>query len=183
MEKNNKDIQKKEAFTKEDLERLELIQRAHEKKGKQLEIDLEQGVVKEIDELRELVGKQMDNPQEKYDIYYKGIQRLLIDYLPKGKAAKEMRDIIYDEKNIFLNLGKRKSDRGGVRGSDGRMTYQPVMHEILDIVVAWVGGSQNPFELYKQLYMLNERHDYPHEEYDDSTRGVANAMMELAEEG
>lgn len=182
MEENNKKTKQEQQLTDADVERLELLRRAHEKKGKQLTISDETGTLKEIDELRELVGKQLDNPEEKYNIYYKGIRKLLMDHLPKGKEYKEMRDIIYDEKNTFLNLGKTKSDGGGVRGSDGRMTFQPVMNEILDVVITWVGGSQNPFELYKELYMLNERHGYGHEEYDDSVRGVANAMMKLAED-
>jgi len=61
------------------------------------------------------------------------------------------------------------------------MTFQPVMNEMLDVVISWVGGSQNPFQLYKELYLLNERHGYPHEEYDDSQKGVAKAMLKLAE--
>ena len=157
MEENKKKKSKiEESVKKADLERLELLQRAHEKKGKQLTIDSEQGSLKEIDELRNLVGKQLDNPEEKYNVYYKGIRKLLMNFLPKGEEYKEMREIIYDEKNIFLNLGKRKSDGGGVRGSDGRMTFQPVMNEILDIVIAWVGSSQNPFDLYRGFYLLNE---------------------------
>ncbi|KKX48750.1 hypothetical protein [Sphingobacterium sp. IITKGP-BTPF85] len=181
-EENKKKIQEQESIIKADLERLELLQRAHEKKGKQLTIDGEVGSLKEIDELRELVGKQLENPAEKYNVYYKGIQKLLIDHLPKGEEAKEMRDIIYDEKNIFLNLGKRKSDGKGTRGSDGRMTFQPIMNEILDIVISWVGSSQNPFDIYRDFYMLNEKHGYLHEEYDDSTKGVAKAMLTLAED-
>ena len=39
-----------------------------------------------------------------------------MDYLPKGKEFQEVRQIIYDEKNIFLNAGKRKSDNDGIRG-------------------------------------------------------------------
>lgn len=183
MEDNNKKkVQQDEAVSKADLERLELLQRAHEKKGKQLTIDGESGTLKEIDELRELVGKQLENPEEKYNIYYGGIRKLLMDHLPKGEEAKEMRNIIYDEKNIFLNLGKRKSDGGGVRGSDGRMTFQPVMNEILDIIIKWVGSSQNPFELYRDFYMLNEKHEYLHEDYDDTTASVAKAMLTLADE-
>lgn len=181
-ENNNKKQKKQEQLSEADIERLELLHLAHQKKGKQLTIDGEEGSLKEIDELRSLIGKQLDNPEEKYSIYYKGIRNLLMSHLPKGEEAKELREIIYDEKNIFLNLGKRKSDKGGVRGSDGRMTFQPVMNEILDIVVAWVGNSQNPFDIYRDFYMLNEKHGYPHEEYDDSTRAVANAMMKLAGE-
>ncbi|WP_104382927.1 hypothetical protein [Sphingobacterium sp. HMA12] len=182
MENNNKKkAQQDEAVGQADLERLELLRRAHEKKGKQLTIDGESGSLREIDELRELVGKQLENPEEKYNIYYKGIRKLLMDHLPKGDEAKEMRDIIYDEKNIFLNLGKRKSDGAGVRGSDGRMTFQPVMNEILDIIIKWVGSSQNPFELYRDFYMLNERHEYQHEDYDDTTASVAKAMLTLGD--
>ncbi|WP_192348832.1 hypothetical protein [Algoriphagus sp. Y33] len=182
MEENNKKSKKEQELSEADIERLQLLQRAHERKGKQLTISDDTGALKEIDELRQLVSKQLESPEEKYSIYYKGIRKLLMDHLPKGEDYKQMRDIIYDEKNIFLNLGKRKSDNNGVRGSDGRMTFQPVMNEILDIIIAWVGGSQNPFELYRQFYLLNEKHKYPHEEYDDSTRGIANAMLKLVED-
>lgn len=179
MEENNKKSKKEQELSDADIERLQLLQRAHERKGKQLTISDDDGTLKEIDELRHLVSRQQESPEEKYSIYYKGIRKLLMDHLPKGEDYKQMRDIIYDEKNIFLNLGKRKSDNNGVRGSDGRMTFQPVMNEILDVVISWVGGSQNPFDLYKQFYLLNEKHGYPHEEYDDSTRGVAYAMLKL----
>ncbi|WP_277680211.1 hypothetical protein [Gracilibacillus dipsosauri] len=180
MEENNKKTKKDHQLTDADIERLELLQRAHERKGKQLIISDESGTLKEIDELRKLVGKQLDSPEEKYNIYYKGLRKLLMDHLPKGEDYQEMRDIIYDEKNIFLNLGKRKCDGGGVRGSDGRMTFQPVMNEILDVVIAWVGDSQNPFDIYRDFYMLNEKHGYKHEEYDDTTQVVADAMLRLA---
>lgn len=178
---NNKKIQQEKGISPADIERLELLQRSNEKKGKQLTIDGEAGSLKEIDELRDLIGKQLDNPEEKYNIYYKGIRKLLMDYLPKGEEVKELRSIIYDEKNIFLNLGKRKSDGSGVRGSDGRMTFQPVMNEMLEVVINWVGGSQNPFDLYHDLYMLNEKHGYGHEEYDDSTKEIVKAMLKLSE--
>lgn len=181
MEEKDKHIQKKEELSAADIERMELLRKASEQKGKQLSINVDTGSLTEIDELRELVGKQFDNPEEKYNVYYMGIRKLLIDHLPKGKDNKQLREIIYDEKNIFLNLGKRKSDHKGIRKSDGRMTFQPVMNEILDIIINWVGSSQNPFDLYRQFYLLNEKHEYLHEDYDDSTKSVANAMMRLAE--
>lgn len=178
MAKEQKE-KKSEELSKEDLERLELLARANEKKGRQLTIGVEDGTLKEIDELRDLIGKDFENPEEKYNIYYSGIRRLLMEYLPKGKEYKEMRDIIYDEKNVFLNLGKRKCDNNGIRKSDGRMTYQPVMNEILDIIVLWVAESQNPFDIYRAFYALNEKHGYLHEVYDGSTASVAKAMLTL----
>lgn len=128
--KNKKHIKKEEELSEADFERLELLQKANEKVGRQLTINSEHGSIEEIDELRQLIGKEFENPEEKYNIYYKGIRKLLMDYLPKGKEFKEVREIIYDEKNIFLNSGKRKSDNNGIRKSDGRMTFQSVMNEI-----------------------------------------------------
>ena len=177
----NKKTGKKEELSEADLERLELLRKANEKVGRQLTINSSEGNLEEIDELRQLIGKEFENPEEKYNIYYKGIRKLLMDYLPKGNEFKEVRQIIYDEKNIFLNLGKRKSDNNGIRKSDGRMTFQPVMNEILDIVVEWVGNSQNPFAIYRDFYQLNEKHGYGHEEYDESTLSVAKAMYKLSE--
>ncbi|MGG8494950.1 hypothetical protein ACQY1Q_00920 [Tenacibaculum sp. TC6] len=180
MAKDN-NIKKKQELSEADLERLELLQMANEKVGRQLTINSDQGNIEEIDELRELIGKEFENPEEKYNIYYKGIRKLLMDYLPKGKEFKEVRNIIYDEKNIFLNSGKRKSDNNGIRKSDGRMTFQPIMNEILDIIVKWVGESQNPFVIYKEFYELNEKYGYGHEEYDKTTLSIAKAMFKLSE--
>ena len=180
MAKDNKQ-KKGEKLSEADLERMELLQRANEKVGRQLSINAEKGNLEEIDELRELIGKQFEDPEEKYNLYYRGIRKLLMDYLPKGKEFKEARDIIYDEKNIFLNLGKRKSDNNGIRKSDGRMTFQPVMNEILDVIVKWVSESQNPFDLYREFYELNERHSYGHEEYDKTSLSIAKSMYNLSE--
>src|SRR5690554_5580148 len=116
-----KETKKERELTQADIERLELLQRASEKTGKQLTISSETGNLEEIDELKQLVGKEFENPEEKYQLYYNGIRKLLMDYLPKGKDYKQLRGIIYDEKNVFLNLGKKKSDNNGIRKSDGRM--------------------------------------------------------------
>ena len=175
-----KDIKKQEGLSQSDMERLELLQKANEKTGKQLTINSETGSLEEFDELRQLVGKEFENPEEKYQLYYNGIRKLLMDFLAKGKDYKQLRCIIHDEKNVFLNLGKKKSDNNGIRKSDGRMTYQPVMNEILEIIIKWVGESQNPFDLYRDFYNLNEKHGYGHEQYDDSTAGVAKAMLSLS---
>lgn len=183
IEDENKKIRKEEdlEISKADLERLEILQKSNEKIGKQLSFNSEISGLEEIDELRRLVGKEFENPEEKYNIYYKGIRKLLMEYLPKGKEYKEIRDIIYDEKNIFLNNGKRKSDNNGVRLSDGRMTFQTNMNEILEIIVKWISDSQNPFDIYRLFYELNENFGYGHEQYDKSTLNVANAMLKLSQ--
>ena len=76
-------------LSKEDLERLELLEKAHQKKGKQLRVDMEKGDMAEVDELRQLLGKKAENPDEKYQLYYTGISNLLKKYLPAGKDFEE----------------------------------------------------------------------------------------------
>ena len=160
-----------------DLERLELLQKAHEKKGTQLRIDISQGELNEFDEIREIINKDFENPEKKYDLYYKGIRKILMDYLPKGKEYESGRQLIYDEKNIFLNVGKKKSDNNGIRKSDGRMTYQGNMKEMLDLIVDWVSTSQNPNDLYFMIYDLNEKHGYGHENYDSTSSEFQKAVI------
>jgi hypothetical protein len=166
MKKQNKDVKKQSELSEQDKERLELLQKAHEKKGRQLRIDAQKGNLEEIDEIRNLINRKGDDPEEKYRLYYNGIRHLLMEYLPKGKEFKEARQLIYDEKNVFLNRGKKKSDNNGIRKSDGRMTYQEFMGEMLDLITKWVSESQNPVDLYEMLYDLNEKHNYGHENYD-----------------
>lgn len=172
-------VERNDKVSKSDIEKLEILQKANEKRGKQLSINLETGALEEFDEIKKLTGKEFDDPKEKYRLYYNGIRRLLMNYLPKGKENKQIRQIIYDEKNIFLNLGKKKSDNNGIRKSDGRMTYQPVMGEILDIIIKWIETSQNPFDLYRNFYKLNDKYGYGHEKYDESTSNFAEAMKSL----
>lgn len=169
-----------EKTTEQDRESLELLLKSKEKQGKQLVIDVEKGALTEIDELRQLLNKRAEDPDEKHAIYYNGIRTILMKYLPAGKENKELRQLIYDEKDVFLNRGKKKSDGGGTRGSDGRMTYQEYMAEILDVVTSWVSESQVPFDLYHMLYELNEKHNYGHEVYDKTSvkYHLAQRMLE-----
>lgn len=173
------DLKKEERLAAQEAERLELLQKSNESKGKQLRIDIDSGSLSEFDEIKELIGRNFDDPEEKYNLYYKGIRRVLLTYLPKGSEWKEARDLIYDEKNIFLNRGKKKSDNDGVRKSDGRMTYQPIMNEMLDVIIKWVSESQNPTDLYQTLYDLNDKHQYGHEDYDKTAIKVKKALARL----
>jgi hypothetical protein len=173
MKKNTK-----KELTQEEMEALELLQKSQQKKGQQLRIDIENGEIKEVNEIKDFLRVTTDNPQEKYKIYYEGIGKVLKKYLPKGPAFKEERNLIYDEKNIFLNLGRKKSDNNGIRKSDGRMTYQPVMSEMLNIISEWASTSQNPFNLYTKLYELNDKHNYGHENYD-KTKHSSNYQVLL----
>src|SRR5579863_6344520 len=162
-------IKNETGLSSEDIESLELLRKANETKGKQLRVDVGKGDLTEVNELKQITEKAFDNPDEKYNLYYKGLRSLLMKYLPKGNTYAEGRQLIYDEKNVFLNRGKRKSDNDGVRGSDGRMTYQEKMSEMLEVVTKWISESQDPIDLYNMIYDLNEKHGYGHEIYDETS--------------
>lgn len=178
MIENNKKVEQSEA----ELEALEILSKSREKVGMQLQIDLDKGSVNEVDEFKKLLDRSFENPSEKYDIYYTGIRKLLMNNLPSGGDFQKYRQLIYDEKNIFLNLGRKKSDNNGVRGSDGRMTFNPVLEEMLNIISEWVHTSKNPFTLYKNLYFLNEKYNYGHEDYGPETALMAKAMLDLSDD-
>ena len=105
MDKKKKSAKDLELEKQKNIEKLEILQKAKETQGKQLSIDIEDGQLKEIDELKELIDKKFDNPEEKHSLFYNGIQNLLLKYLPRGKEFTEQRKIIHEEKLIFLNRG------------------------------------------------------------------------------
>jgi len=169
-------LTKEEKAIKQAEETAELLKKVREKKGQQLHVDYSTGDLKEIDEIKELIGKKFDDPEMKYDLFYKGIQRILIQNLPKGKEFKKFRDLIYDEKSVFLTKGKKKSDGKGKRGADSRMSYKEDMAEILDIILDWRFKSLNALDLYNEFYNLNEKYKYGHEHYDQTTTVYVNAI-------
>ena len=99
------------------------------------------------------------NPSEKYELYYKVVNKILRDHLPKGKENEEARSYIYEEKNTFLTRGHR-IDGSGLRHADGRMGYNADMKELIDILVEWSSANGTMFDLYARLRDLNESKGY-----------------------
>ena len=70
--KGNKKKESEKLSEQEELERMMLISKADEVVGEQLTIDTE-GVLQTEDELKKFALGDIDDPERKYDIYYKGI--------------------------------------------------------------------------------------------------------------
>ena len=153
---------KKSDLSKEELERFEILHNAEEVKGEQLSISWDSELVVE-NEAEKLIGQRIDNPVEKFQLYYKGLNKLLRDFLPKGKENKEARRIIYDEKNVLINRGAKK-DENGIRGSDGRMAYLEDLELALQIVAGWITNKGSYFDLYMAFWDKNEELAYGHQE-------------------
>lgn len=146
-------IQEEQKLRQNEAEREAILMKADEVKGETLEIDFE-GNIEIKNELDELLLEPIDNPEEKYALYYKVINRLLINNLPKGLEYKAARDLIYEEKNTFLTRGHRKDEKG-VRGADGRMSYTGDMHEFVNIITTWIASRGTMYDLYVKLRDLN----------------------------
>ncbi|MBV5330498.1 MAG: hypothetical protein JZU65_23165 [Chlorobium sp.] len=81
--KQKSEVLGKSQLSKEDLERYEILQKAEEVKGEQLSINLDSELVVG-NEAEALMSKKIDDPVEKFQLYYNGLRKMLLDFLPKG---------------------------------------------------------------------------------------------------
>ena len=163
MAKDNNKINKKQReLSKEDLERLKIFQKAEEIKGEQLSINLDSEITVENQAVK-LLGQRIDDPVEKFQLYYHGLSKLLKDNLPKGKENEDVRRIIYDEKNILINRGAKKNDKG-IRGSDGRMAYIEDLETAIQIVADWISRKGSSSEIFMAFWDKNEELNYGHQD-------------------
>lgn len=160
-EKRNIDKKKRE-LSKEDIERLEILQKSEEIKGEQLSINLDSELTVDNQAVK-LLGQSIDDPVEKFQLYYNGLTKLLKDNLPKGKENEKVRRIIYDEKNILINRGAKKDEKG-IRGSDGRMAYIEDLETAIQIVADWISKKGSTSELFMSFWDKNEELEYGHQE-------------------
>ncbi|TXE20210.1 hypothetical protein ES731_06790 [Psychroflexus gondwanensis] len=163
MKEENKNIDKKKReLSKEDIERLEILQKADEVKGEQLSINIDSELTIENQAVK-LLGQTIDDPVEKFQLYYHGLTKLLKDNLPKGKENEQVRRIVYDEKNVLINRGAKKDEKG-IRGSDGRMAYIEDLEFAIQIVADWISKKGSPSELYMAFWDKNEELEYGHQD-------------------
>lgn len=133
---------------KREAEKMEILARVNETKGMQQIID-ESGSLTTRNELRTFAIGDVDDPDRKHEVYYKGIEKLLRQFLGgrKDMRTKEAFKILREEKNIFLNRGKRKNEQG-IRGSDARMAYITDMEEALNIIADCILDAATPVDLF-----------------------------------
>jgi len=134
-------------------EKLRILAEADATTGEQLLIS-PTGELERKNELRQFALGSLEDPDRKYDVYYNGIQKLLLTYLPKGKKHKIARNYVYEEKNTYLTRGTR-INRNGRRGADGRMGYVHDADDIMKIVMDWIIANGTMVELFNTLRELN----------------------------
>ena len=157
-EKNKDEAKKTAKQLAEEQEKMEILARAGKVKGEQLLVGAT-GEIERENELRQFALGTIEDPEKKFDVYYKGIGRLLLAHLPKGPQNKTAREFIYEEKNTYLTRGKRiKKD--GTRGADGRMGYIADAEEMLKIIMDWIMSNGTMVDLYNKLRDLNVSKGY-----------------------
>jgi hypothetical protein len=139
-------------------EKLQLLMEADKIKEESFQFDFDGDVVLK-NEIADLFLEQIDNPKEKYELYYNVVNRLLKKHLPKGKLFEKERNFIYEEKNVFLTRGHRKNDKG-IRGADGRMAFTDDINELVNVITDWITSKGGMFELYTKLSELNKSKGY-----------------------
>ncbi|MDN3588044.1 hypothetical protein QWY86_15280 [Pedobacter aquatilis] len=153
MAKNNKAKKISQTDKEKELEKLGILASTENVKGEQLFLN-ENGNFEKAQELKEMLQGNTEDPEKKFDIYYKGIQKILISNLPKGKENKLARNYIYEEKNTYLTRGKRKN-KFGIRGADGRMGYISDAEEMLQLIMDWIFTNGTMVDLYNKLREIN----------------------------
>lgn len=112
------------------------------------------GIPFEDDELKDVIDKSIQNPDEAYTIYHKTMNKLLRENfypLMEGKENLPHRQMIYDQKNLLLNFGKDKNNRG-IRSSDGKMATTERMQMVANLIAEWViSDGKTAFNLFSKL--------------------------------
>lgn len=159
MSKEKKTIVKVDNKSQEiDLELQSILAAAEMPKVPTLQFD-DSGNVKLVDELNNLIPQSIDSPEEKYELFYKVIEKFLRKILPPGESHKKARKIVREEINTFLTRGHR-SQKGKPRGADARMGYQEDMKQIAEILIECLANNLAPFDLYTKVYDLNKKMGY-----------------------
>ncbi len=117
------------------------------------------GNIELVDEIKKLIPESIDSPEEKYELFYKVIEKSLRSILPKGDANKKARSLVREEFKTFLTRGHRAQE-GKPRGADCRMAYQEDMKQAAEIVLECIATNATPFELYTKISELNKRMGY-----------------------
>jgi len=151
---NQKSTKKEVDSAKEEL-RQRILAKADETKGEQFTIfpDGNMGAVNQIEEILKS-GLPIDNPEKKYNLYYKGIERTLKNHLPKGKEFAKARSYVREEKCVFLTRGKRLNEQG-IRNMDSRMGYIEDADKMLKLIMKWVSKNGTMVELHNEIRDLN----------------------------
>lgn len=158
----NKKITEKEKHlleeSQKEREKEEILMMADENRQEEFIFNDVDGSLEVKDVIADMLLDEIDDPEKKYELYYRAVNKVLRKYLPQGEKFKQAREWIYEEKNTFLT-GKRKG-RDGLRHADSRQAYNSVMAELVAIISKWIAERGTPVQLYVTLRDENIKRGY-----------------------
>jgi hypothetical protein len=105
------------------------------------------------------VFQDAQNPEEAYDLYY-AIRRMLMRGLPSGEENRELRQMVYDEKNLFLRSGIARPLDGRPVGADSRQGFLSLMRDSYVVTQNWARRGGSPYDIFQDYYDLNKKMNY-----------------------
>lgn len=98
----------------------------------------------------------LHNQKEAYDLNY-AIRRLLMQGLPRGEENKNLRQMVYDEKNLLLRDGVDRPAGGGTIGADSRQAKPSLARAAYVKTQAWADGCGSAYDIFLEYYELNKQ--------------------------
>lgn len=103
----------------------------------------------------EFAGDQ-HNQKESYDLNY-AIRRLLMQGLPRGEENKDLRQMVYDEKNLLLRDGVDRPAGGGTIGADSRQAKPSLARAAYVKTQAWADRGGSAYDIFLEYYDFNKQ--------------------------
>lgn len=99
----------------------------------------------------ETLGLAYQDPQKSYDLYYRNIQKILREFLPKDSVyTKAVRNLV----NTLLSHKEMSEVNYGTRGADSRMATTEDMSNLIDVLTDW---STTPSDYFRLVTILLEK--------------------------
>lgn len=116
---------------------------------KSLLFELTEETDESIKELSALLEPDaLQDPEKSYDLFYNGIQKLLLSTIP---ADNDIRGVILELKTILLSGKEKQFVSYGKRGADSRMSQSSEMESVIDILTEW---CDTPYDFFKLAILL-----------------------------
>lgn len=116
---------------------------------KALLFDLTEETDESIKELSALLEPDaLQDPKRSYDLFYNGIQKLLLSTIP---ADNDIRGVILELKSVLLTGKEKQFISYGKRGADSRMSESTEMESVIDILTEW---CDTPYDFFKLAVLL-----------------------------
>lgn len=125
---------------------------------KSLLFDLTEETNESIKELSTLLEPNaLQDPKRSYDLFYNGIQKLLLSTIP---ADNDIRGVILELKSVLLTGKEKEFISYGKRGADSRMSESTAMEAVIDILTEWCETPYNFLKLAVLLLNKNKELNY-----------------------